>query len=305
MMKSTPTIVTLGVVTVLGILAMAMSYGTITTPIAQAKAVSEKKPFMVLDGTLYVDKPDLSKHGIQPITMAYVGQFGNDWYKNASRLPEKATVQKLAREAQAKTSPVVIDIEHWPLNGDSSQVQESLSKYMTVLQWFKEAAPELSVGFYGAPPLRDYWRAISPPTSKEWQSLSGENDRLQPLAGAVDILFPPLYTFYTDQGGWVRYAYGQIAEARRCANGKPVYVFLWPQYHDSNRKLAGSYLPPDYWRLELETAKQYADGIVLWGGWGSNNRPAKWEDNAVWWKVTKDFMGTVMSSNPPADKKAN
>ena len=83
-MKSTRTIVTLGVVSVLGILAMAMSDSTITTPIAQAKAVPEKKPFMVLDGTLYTDKPDLSQHGIQPITMAYVSQFGNDWYKNAS-----------------------------------------------------------------------------------------------------------------------------------------------------------------------------------------------------------------------------
>ena len=304
-MKSTRTIVTLGVVSVLGILAMAMSDSTITTPIAQAKAVPEKKPFMVLDGTLYTDKPDLSQHGIQPITMAYVSQFGNDWYKNASRLPEKAAVQKLAREAQENTRPVVLDIEHWSLKGNSSQVQDSLSKYMTVLQWFKEAAPGLTVGYYGAPPLRDYWRAISPPTSKERKSLSEDNDRLQPLAEAVDILFPPLYTFYTDQGGWVRYAYGQIAEARRCANGKPVYVFLWPQYHDSNRKLAGSYLPADYWRLELETAKQYADGIVLWGGWGSNNRPAKWEDNAVWWKVTKDFMATVVSSNHPADIKPN
>ena len=57
-----------------------------------------------------------------------------------------------------------------------------------------------------------------------------ENDQLRPLAGAVDILFPSLYTFYTDQGGWVRYAYAQIAEARRNANGKPVYVFYGQQY---------------------------------------------------------------------------
>jgi hypothetical protein len=257
----------------------------------------------VFDGTLYTDKPDLSQYGIRPIAIAYSGQFGNDWYKNATRLPDKDSVQRVARETKGKSRHVVIDIEHWPLKGDSSQVRESLSKYLTVLQWFKEAAPELSVGYYGAPPLRDYWRAIRPPTSKEWRSYEDDNDRLHPLAGAVDTLFPSLYTFYTDQGGWVRYAYGNIAEARRYANGKPVYVFLWPQYHGSNRKLAGTYLPADYWRLELETAKQYADGIILWGGWGSDNRPAKWDDNAGWWKVTKDFMKTVPAPNHPDDMK--
>ena len=86
-MKSTRTIVALGVVTVLGMLAMAMSDSPITTPIAQAQALPEKKPFIVFDGTLYADKPDLSQYGIQPITITYAGQFGNEWLKNATRLP--------------------------------------------------------------------------------------------------------------------------------------------------------------------------------------------------------------------------
>ncbi|WHZ21593.1 MAG: hypothetical protein OJF47_000705 [Nitrospira sp.] len=304
MRKSMHIIATCGALTALAMLIMATSHNATTLSIAQAQALPEKKPFKVFDGTLYTDKPDLSQYGIQPITITYAGQFGKEWFKDAARLPEKESVQRVAREAEAKGGHAVIDIEHWPLKGDSSQVQESLTKYMTVLRWFKEAAPGLTVGYYGAPPLRDYWRAINPPTSKEWQSYSGENDRLQPLAGAVDVFFPSLYTFYTDQGGWVRYAYGQIAEARRYGNGKPVYVFLWPQYHDSNRKLAGTYLPADYWRLELETAKQYADGIIIWGGWGTNNRPAQWDDNAGWWKATKDFMKTVMTSRHPGDKKA-
>ncbi len=299
MMKSTCTILGSGTVFTIGLLALLMWDGAITVCIAQAQTMPEKT-FVVFDGTLYTNKPDLSQYGIQPITITYASQFGNEWFKDAARLPDKESVQRVAREAEKKASHVVIDIEHWPLKGDSRQVQESLSKYMTVLHWFKGAAPGLAVGYYGAPPLRDYWRAINSPTSKEWRSYSEENDRLQPLAGAVDILFPSLYTFYTDQGGWVRYAYGQIAEARRCANGKPVYVFLWPQYHDSNRTLAGTFLPADYWRLELETAKQYADGIILWGGWGNNNRPAKWDEDAGWWKVTKDFMKSLGDPDQPA-----
>ena len=298
MRKSTRILAALGIMTALGLSTMALSNYAVTTVTAQAQTLPQKKPFVVFDGTLYTNKPDLAQYGIQPVNIAYAGQFGNEWYKDAKRMPDKATVQKLAREAQAKTRPVVIDIEHWPLQGDPNQVRDSLSKYMTVLQWFKEAAPGLAVGYYGVPPLRDYWKTLKSPTSKEWASFAGENDRLKPLAGAVDILFPSLYTFYTDRGGWVRYAYGQIAEARRYGNGKPVYVFVWPQYHESNLSLKGAFLPADFWRLELEMAKQYADGIVIWGGWRKDNQPAQWDNNAAWWTVTKEFMKKVATSRP-------
>ena len=186
-------------------------------PVVHAQALPDKKAFMVFDGTLYADKPDLSVHGIRPVSIAYTGQFGVHWYKNSDILPEKIVVQKIAQEAQEKNAPVVIDIEHWPLVGDPNEVRASLSKYMTVLQWFKEAAPGLPVGYYGAPPIRDYWKSLKSPMSKEWASFARENDQLRPLAGAVDIIFPSLYTFYTDRGAWVRYAYAQIAEARRSA----------------------------------------------------------------------------------------
>jgi hypothetical protein len=124
-----------------------------------------------------------------------------------------------------------------------------------------------------------------------------ENDQLRSLAGAVDVFFPSLYTFYPDQAGWKKYAIAQIEEARRYGGGKPIYVFLWPQYHESNRILGGSYLPADYWLLELETAREYADGIVLWSG------SSKWDEDAPWWKVTKEFVKnrdqSALSATPP------
>jgi len=282
-----------GLVTFLGLLLN----GWLGDPVTYAQALPNKKPFMVFDGTLYADKPDLSLHGIRPVSIAYTSHFGIHWYKSINNLPDKNVVQKIARESQAKNVPVVIDIEHWPLDGDPNQVRASLTKYMTVLQWFKEAAPGLPVGYYGAPPLRDYWKSLRSPMSKEWASFAKENDQLRPLAGAVDIIFPSLYTFYTDRGGWVRYAYAQIAEARRNANGKPVYVFLWPQYHDSNPSLKGAFLPVDFWRLQLQMAKQYADGIVIWGGWGTKGA-MKWDENAAWWKVTKEFMKKLPPVQP-------
>lgn len=267
--------------------------------IGEAEPVSEQKQFIVFDGLLYANKPDFAKYGIQPLSIIYPGQFGNDWFKTPTRLPEKDAVQQVSRQAQAKAGHAAIDIEHWPLHGDGQEVGRSILKFLTVLGWFKEAAPGLNVGFYGAPPIRDYWRVMKGPLSKEWGAWKQENDALRSLADAVDTLYPSLYTFYSDQEAWVRFARAQIEEARRYGKGKPVYVFLWPQYHNSNRTLAGTHLPADYWQLELETARQYADGIILWGGWGNNNRPANWDDDAAWWKVTKDFMKTVGPSPQP------
>ena len=265
-----------------------------------AQSIPSPKPFLVFDGTLYSNKPDLLAYGIRPITLVYAGKLGPDWYKQTGRLPDLQAVQAAAREAQQKGHGVVLDIEHWPLKGSPDSVRDSVTKYMTVLEWFRAAAPNLSVGYYGAPPLRDYWRAIKNPSNQERRTWMAENDLIRSLAGAVDVYFPSLYTFYPDQAGWKKYAIAQIEEARRYGNGKSVYVFLWPQYHESNRILGGRFLPEDYWLLELETAKKYADGIVIWGGWGRDNRPTKWDENAPWWNVTKEFMKSIGQSHPSA-----
>jgi hypothetical protein len=126
------------------------------------------RPFVIYDALYYFNKPDLSVHGLQPITLAGGGTLGPDWNKQPDRLPLIEFVQAVARNAQQKGVPVVLDIEHWPLNGPPDVVQPSLQKYLTVLTWAQNAAPGLSVGYvgyYGAPPLRDYWRAVKGPSS--------------------------------------------------------------------------------------------------------------------------------------------
>ena len=167
-------------------------------------------------------------------------------------------------------------------------------------------APGLSVGYYGAPPTRDYWRAVKGPASPEYKTWMSENDKLHPLADAVVVLYPSLYTFYPDREGWSKYAIAQITEARRYAGGKPVFVFLWPQYHESNVQLTGTYLPPDYWLRELQTAKEYADGVVIWGGWDlKTNKAYKWDEDAQWWKITIDFLTATPGSVPAPPQSPN
>jgi hypothetical protein len=43
--------------------------------------------------------------------------------------------------------------------------------------------------------------------------------------------------------------------------------------------------------MELETAKQYADGVVIWCGWTET-----WDNNASWWLVTQQFMAEIATS---------
>lgn len=250
--------------------------------------------FVIFDGTLYKNKPDLSRYGVQPIRIIYSHEF---WDGGESRdgLPTKDRVRRVASSIHRRDGPAVVDIEQWPTSPAVHKVtvttaQESIRKYATVLRWVRESATDLSVGLYGIVPIIDYWRAVEPPSSVSHQTWVADNERAKPLVELVDALFPSLYTFYVDREGWVNYAVAQLTEAKRLAGGRPVYVFLWPQYHDSHALLRGKYLPEDYWKLELDTVRKYADGVVIWGGWGDHDRPADWDEGAPWWIATKEFL---------------
>ncbi|MEQ1794874.1 MAG: hypothetical protein ABL970_11835, partial [Nitrospira sp.] len=149
-------------------------------------------------------------------------------------------------------------------------------------------------------------RAASDPMSPQFLAWRRDNDRLAQIVDHVDALYPSIYTFYPDRQAWVAYAKAQIAEARRLAKGKPVYGFLWPLYHNQGNESLGSRpIEPDYWNLQLATMAQYADGVVIWGGWGDHG-PESWNDEAPWWQVTKRFMQRLDPSSlrPPTDVRA-
>jgi hypothetical protein len=272
-------------------------------PVIPSLHAQPAKIFTVFDGTLYKNKPNLSSFGVKPIKIIYGHEFWEPG-QNMEPLPTRARVREVASSAQALGVPVVIDIEHWLTSPTVHKVsaataQESVAKYAAVLSWFREAVPDRSVGLYGIVPMIDYWRAIERPSSALHLEWVADSERALSLVGLVDVLFPSLYTFYVDQKGWVAYATAQLIEARRLAAGKPVYVFLWPQYHNSNPFVGERYLPDEYWKLELDTVRKYADGVVLWGGWADNG-PAMWDDKAGWWTVTKQFLRTLEDRTPPS-----
>jgi hypothetical protein len=265
----------------------------------EGQTPNPKQQFPVFDAASggFSQGPNLKEYGLKPITVVYPNFM---WQRNkvpdATSLPDKSRIIAFAQLAGQTSNILTIDIEHWPLTGDPTTVSDSVQKYRTVINWFKvSAGPGLKIGYYGVAPIRDYWDVVpqgkGSPRYLTWQK---QNDAVAPIAQLADVLFPSIYTFYDDRKGWQTYAIAQIQEARRYAGGKPVYVFLWPQYHESNKVLGNTFLPGSYWRMELETARQYADGVVIW----CCSSRQKWDDNAPWWLETQKVLQEIKMGQP-------
>lgn len=258
--------------------------------------------FRVFDALGYSHKSDLSTAGLLPLFVV----DGLKWWAPGEKRDEMTKAHNIEKWVQVHRDDkrlLVLDIEEWPVQGKPDDVVEaSVDRLIEVVHRVRNAGYAGPIGYYSLAPLRDYWRAARPPDHAEYQAWVAENDKVQPLADEVDALFPSLYTFYDDIDGWERTALQNLREARRVAKGKPIYPFLWPQYHESNKKLGGQYLRASDWRRQLEFIRLHADGAVLWGGWAGTG-PARWDDDAAWWQTTREFMTQKVpkcsAPNPP------
>src|SRR5699024_4239217 len=134
---------------------------------------------------------------------------------------------------------VVVNIEHWPLKGVLSKVEENIDRFLQVADWVKEADSDMSVGYYGILPVRSLGKSTSNRSSARYQEWKQTNQDLKVLAEKVDAFYPSLYTFNDDRELWVKEAKAQIRMARELNPDIPVYVFLWPQYHSYYDEFAG------------------------------------------------------------------
>lgn len=243
-----------------------------------AAAAESSQPFVVFDGLLNADKPNLQRYGMPELR-------GTDhlWRPGVAtdRVDERG-VRKGVTFIATFGPNYYLDIENWPVTRASDEVLgDSLQKFIRVAQIARATAPDRKFGFYGVLPATTYWEVVLDERDKlaAWRR---SNALARPLAQHVDFVFPSLYTFYEDREGWARAAREVLREARQY--GKPVYPFLWPEYHDST-KLAGKPVPRDYWRMQLDLCREYADGVVIWGGY---KKP--WDPHAPWWLETQAFL---------------
>jgi hypothetical protein len=242
-------------------------------------AVGSKR-FELFDGLGHRGKPDPRRLGLQPL--AWVG---NIWLGGkAQETLDEAGVRAALRQLPAGTDAFYLDIEAWPLLGQLGAVRERhVEQLLRVADLARENMPRAQFGFYGLPPVITYWPLVDGKRG-EYTDWIACNRLLEPLAERVDFILPSLYTFYRDRGGWLKYAEATLAAAR--AYRKPVYPFLWYEYHDSNFLLRGQPVDIDAWIEELKFCRARADGIVFWGG---DHRG--WSDSAPWWQAVRTEFG--------------
>jgi hypothetical protein len=270
----------------------------LTLVISPSNAEELRQCKLIFDGMLYKGKPSMNAYGVR---RAIVTDPLRWWLPNESR--QEMTKGNGIEEWVRTKSPgdiLVLDIEAWPTVGTKESVEATISKMSETISRIRAAGFDKQIGLYGVPPNRDYWRAQKGHGSREYSAWQAENDLLAPIMKSSDAVFPSLYTFYDDLAGWKLYALANLSEARRVSSGKPIYAFLWPQFHDSNKRLRDQHLSAEFWREELETALAASDGVVIWGGWQQ-----QWDENAPWWSVTKLMLEKMNSAckshpNPPS-----
>ncbi len=232
-------------------------------------AAQEKRPFAVFDNMAYRGKPDTTQDGLVPSNIVYERAiWPHD--KNYGVLPSRDTFDAVIRGHMGNPGPLVLDIERLPLRGSPETVQQHLKVLATLADWARADVPGKLVGYYGSGTLTE----VPPkdvPSARE-------------LARHVNAFFPPMYTFDNNRQAWAKRAKAEAAEDRALAPGKPVFFYLWPQYHDGTPKQF-QYVDAAFWKFQLHIARRAAAGIVLWSPSRFN-----WDETSGWWAATREFM---------------
>ncbi len=246
-----------------------------------------EKPFVVLDETAFLNKPDLSVYGvIKKTRLIYTPSFWKAGEDKQALPPKPRVIEFVSGKYADYKDTLIVDIEHWSLR---TSLGPSVSKYVTVLGWMRSAAPAAKLGLYGRPPMPDARRAQLLPSDPAYRAWQSQNDQLMPIALALDVLTPVLYTANDDTGFWLRNATGQVVESKRLGGGKPIYPFLNPAYHTvaAPPHLRRKLIPKAFFLLQLQTLKKLgADGAIIW----YPKKTTPWDETAPWWLATKEFL---------------
>jgi hypothetical protein len=254
---------------------------------ALMSAPAEAGDFVVRDATRYAENPNLATYGLKDIIVAYESSL---WPAGASKAtPDLNHIRNVYIPKIKSKNPdvVVLDIEVYKFTGTTTVTDwnNNINKLKSVIAVFKQEMPNTKIGYYLLMPERNWLAACGDPRKRVARTASwhDRNLRLQPLADAVDIIFPSLYTFYDDlasQTCWQSYAKANIAEAKMY--GKPVWPFIWMKYHSNGKWISGA-----FWKVQLETIYNNANGVVIWSAATATD---PWSWTAPWWVETKNFM---------------
>jgi hypothetical protein len=103
------------------------------------------------------------------------------------------------------------------------------------------------------------------------------------LARHVNAFFPPMYTFDDDRQAWAKRAEAEAAEDRVLAPGKPVFFYLWPQYHDGTPKQF-------QYVVEPSGNSNSIPGVALPRVSCCGLQAVSTGTSSGWWAATQEFM---------------
>ena len=244
------------------------------------------KKFRIFNALLYEDMRETNSLCIEKINMLYSWRFFPRGHKDRmTEMPKNKDIKTVIDSISDSNTLNVIDVEHWDLKSDK-HARKSAENYFNLIASLKSMSPDKKFGYYGVVPIVDFSRAKQSKKSAQYKRWVRENSRLSKVADQVDATLPSLYTINSNRKHWLSRATGQISEARRLAVNKPVYPFIWPDYHTQGGKYPKGYeIEADYWRLQLDYLRNNADGIVLWGGYKQT-----FSENMKWWQETIRFI---------------
>lgn len=239
----------------------------------------------LFDELLFTGKPSAETLGITPLTVVYQQ---NILTQPGDGFPTQGEINTRFAAYAASTDLICLDVEaHWSLSSQAA-AEADAALLVDLIGMCRIACPNAQFAYYsGGAPNRNYFGAVALDGAAGYETWQTQNDWYQPVANAVDAMFPSLYTFYPNESQNLTYMRENIREARRLNPNVPCYPFIWPQYHDSNVGMVGQFIPYRYWYRILDQCAKWADGAVLWGGFG-----VQWSLASAlpWWQATQDFM---------------
>ncbi len=258
-------------------------------------AGAQTKSFKLYKQVRYKNTPASLLPFLQPFAIANQ----NNLTDLSTNLPRQSGIDSFALTCQPGV-PVCLDLETWPYYPDPA-LTTTINNFLTTINYFKAVNTTSPIGFYGVPPKQAYqWSSIDPVNNPSgyagWKHIS---DNLAPVAANVDVFQPSFYTYDTDTTGWRKMVDTTIAALKRYSTIKPIYAFIWPQYHQGTDPVQLQFIDTAIWRYQLEVLYKRADGVIIWtSNKNPDNTTISWDVNMPWWQTTKSFMVDKKLSQP-------
>ncbi|MCT1523546.1 hypothetical protein [Sphingobacterium hotanense] len=235
--------------------------------------------FLVFDGIMIKDKPDLFSKSFSRINVIYeddLTQYDNRYPRDKNyRKINQTRFNNSARLVSSNNYPVCLDVESWPLY--ERNLNSNIKKYLNLLNEFKNRSQRTNVGFFGVLPYGNVYKYDS---------------RFDEIANESAIAFPVFYTKNENRTAWLKDVEKQISIIKKQWPHLKIYGFIWPQYHSHNPNLKGKYISNDFWKFQLQELYKRCDGVVVWMPPFNlaNREKISWNSNALWYKSTINFI---------------